>query len=228
MVSSSNALIGLAVIRETGKFLVAEKTDNKVYECELDVTGITTSQCEIFAFSPTSDTWDPNDVLVTVEGLSENRRIRHLPVVDEYGELVGIVSQRDVFHSGLMKAMGYGTHGRDQFIEMLMVKEVMTIDVVTTTEATPLGEAAALMLEQQELWSTAQVEKGQTGGSQNSGREVEFATMSVDDELDTPSLSVPFTALGFLTMEWRDGHLGLSARVGGMCRVYAQPGTTHT
>ena len=31
-----------------------------------------------------------------------------------------------------------------------------------------------------------------------------------------------------LTMEWRDGHLGLSARVGGMCRVYAQPGTTHT
>lgn len=66
-----------------------------------------------------------------------------------------------------------------------------------------IPKAAALMLEQQELWSTAQVEKGQTGGSQNSGREVEFATMSVDDELDTPSLSVPFTALGFLTMEWR-------------------------
>jgi hypothetical protein len=67
MVSSSNALMGLAVIRETGKFLVAESTDNKVYECELDVTGITTSQCEIFAFSPTSDTWDPNDVLVDDE-----------------------------------------------------------------------------------------------------------------------------------------------------------------
>ncbi|GMI53059.1 hypothetical protein TeGR_g2725, partial [Tetraparma gracilis] len=67
MVSSSNALIGLAVIRETGKFLVAEKTDNKVYECELDVTGITTSQCEIFAFSPTSDTY-VKPPLTTVAG----------------------------------------------------------------------------------------------------------------------------------------------------------------
>ena len=40
-------------------------------------------------------------------------RIRHLPVLDDDGQqLVGIVSQRDLFRGALAKALGYGRYAQ--------------------------------------------------------------------------------------------------------------------
>jgi len=61
--------------------------------------------------------------------------------------LIGIVSRRDLFHSGLLKALGYGSHGQRQALEMIMIKEAMKSEVFTTTSDTTLGAAARLMLE---------------------------------------------------------------------------------
>ena len=91
-------------------------------------------------------TLEPNDALVTAEDVMRLGRIRHMPVVDE-GELVGIVSQRDLFHSGLIKALGFGTHATQKARETLLVKEAMTTSVTTTTADTPLADAARLMLD---------------------------------------------------------------------------------
>jgi CBS domain-containing protein len=97
----------------------------------------------------TSDvvTLHTNDVLSTADDVMRLGRIRHLLVVDNDGTLVGIVSQRDLFHSGLLKALGYGTHAKQRALETLAVKEAMHTELLTTTPATPLRDAARVMTE---------------------------------------------------------------------------------
>jgi CBS domain-containing membrane protein len=88
-----------------------------------------------------------NDTLRTADDVMRLGRIRHLPIVDEDGALAGIVSQRDLFHGGLLKALGYGTHARGKALDGLVVKEAMKTEVTTTTPDTELRDAAKLMLE---------------------------------------------------------------------------------
>ena len=88
-----------------------------------------------------------NESLVVADDVMRLGRIRHLPVVDTDGTLVGIVSQRDLFHSGLLKALGYGTHAKQQAMELLVLKEAMKTEVATITPDAPLAEAAQTMLD---------------------------------------------------------------------------------
>lgn len=87
-----------------------------------------------------------NDKLLVADDLMRLGRIRHLPVVDESGALAGIVSQRDLFHSGLANALGYGSHSQRPAQDMVVVKTAMKANVVTTTPDTLLKDAAKLML----------------------------------------------------------------------------------
>lgn len=88
-----------------------------------------------------------NDTLRTADDVMRLGRIRHLPIVEDDGSLAGIVSQRDLFHGGLIKALGYGTHARGRALESLVVKEAMRTEVVTASPDTELRQAARLMLE---------------------------------------------------------------------------------
>ena len=88
-----------------------------------------------------------NDELTIADGVMRAERIRHLPVLDEDGALAGILSQRDMFHSALVKALGYGTSAQAKMLKMVVVKEAMTTEVVTTTPDTPVADAARLMVE---------------------------------------------------------------------------------
>ena len=91
-------------------------------------------------------TLNMNETLSTADDIMRLGRIRHLLVVDDDGALAGIVSQRDLFHSGLLKALGYGTHAKQRALDTLAVKEAMH-EATTTTPDTPLREAARLMSE---------------------------------------------------------------------------------
>lgn len=86
-----------------------------------------------------------NDKLSEVGDLMKVDRIRHMPILDERGALVGVVSQRDLFLSGLVRALGFGTSSTEKVLDSLRVKEVMTKDVITTSPDTPLSEAAQVM-----------------------------------------------------------------------------------
>lgn len=88
-----------------------------------------------------------NETLRTVDDVMRLGRIRHMPVIDEDGALAGVLSQRDLFHSGLLRALGYGSHARERALDTLVVKEAMKTDVVTTTPDAPLADAAKLMFQ---------------------------------------------------------------------------------
>ena len=86
-----------------------------------------------------------NDRLQVADDLMRTVRCRHLPVLDERGRLAGIVSQRDLFQSALLRALGYGSRARHQMLSSVVVKEVMTEPVITTTPDTTLADAARVM-----------------------------------------------------------------------------------
>ena len=92
-------------------------------------------------------TLERNDMLSLADSVMRDERIRHLPVLDSAGRLVGLLSQRDLFLNALVRALGHGTMARDRSLRSIVVKEVMTEDVVTTTPETPIAAAAQIMVD---------------------------------------------------------------------------------
>jgi len=89
-----------------------------------------------------------NDKLLIADDVMRLGRIRHTPVLDDHSDdLVGIVSQRDLFRGALASALGYGEHAQQQVMSTLAIKDIMTTDPATTTPDTLLSDAARAMLE---------------------------------------------------------------------------------
>ena len=98
--------------------------------------------------TPDVTTLKRNDKLTLADDIMHLGRIRHLPVLDDDGQqIVGVVSQRDLFRGALARALGYGRRAQRKVLDTLSVKEVMTSEVITTTPDTPLVEAARILAE---------------------------------------------------------------------------------
>jgi CBS domain-containing membrane protein len=91
-------------------------------------------------------TLNRNDKLSIADDVMKLGRIRHMPVLDEDGALVGILSQRDLLHGALSHALGYGQVAKQRVMSTILVKEVMTGSPHTVEPDTPLDEAASTML----------------------------------------------------------------------------------
>ena len=87
-----------------------------------------------------------NDTLDLAEDIMTMGRIRHLPVLDE-GKLVGIISQRDMFRSAAVTALGFEVDTQKALVKTIRVKKVMTEKVVTISPDATVKEAASLMIE---------------------------------------------------------------------------------
>ncbi|HXH11800.1 MAG TPA: CBS domain-containing protein [Alphaproteobacteria bacterium] len=70
--------------------------------------------------------------------------IRRLPVVKD-GQLVGMVTDRDVRQAWASPATSLSTHELLYLLDRVTVQEVMTPKVLTVTPDTPLVEAARLL-----------------------------------------------------------------------------------
>lgn len=77
--------------------------------------------------------------------LMHSENIRRLPVVDEHGKLVGIVSELDLLKVSPSPATSLSVYEIPYLMARIKMKDVMTKDVVTVTEDTPLEEAARVM-----------------------------------------------------------------------------------
>jgi CBS domain-containing protein len=88
-----------------------------------------------------------NDELGIADALMKQERVRHLPVLDEDGEVCAVVSQRDLFRGALLRALGFGSRAEELMLKQVVVKEAMSSEIQTTAPDTPVADAARLMIE---------------------------------------------------------------------------------
>ena len=86
-----------------------------------------------------------NDTLLLAKDIMNLGRVRHFPVVED-DELVGVVSQRDLYRASLGTVMQYGEKAQRAFLESVAVKEVMADPISISPDAT-VRDAARLMME---------------------------------------------------------------------------------
>jgi acetoin utilization protein AcuB len=89
----------------------------------------------------------PKTTLPEAIKLVSQRRIRHLPVVED-GDLVGIVSDRDLKRAMASPATSLTTHELLYLLDRLTVGEIMTRTLITIGPMFPIEDAARLMVQE--------------------------------------------------------------------------------
>ncbi|HEY7653496.1 MAG TPA: CBS domain-containing protein [Methylomirabilota bacterium] len=95
--------------------------------------------------------------------LMRSKVVRHLPVVDEAGHVLGILTDRDLRHAAFVPALAEHTGWAPHRVKALRVRDVMTWSVVTTHADTTLVQAALTMF-QRRIGSLLVVENGRLVG----------------------------------------------------------------
>jgi len=73
-------------------------------------------------------------------------RIRHLPVVDDLGHLVGLVTHRDLLAATIEHTCEMSAAERVRYLQNLPVDRIMRTDVTTVTVDTKVTEAAGIIV----------------------------------------------------------------------------------
>jgi acetoin utilization protein AcuB len=77
--------------------------------------------------------------------LMRSESVRRLPVVDKHGKLVGIVSEKDLLYASPSPATSLSIYEIPYLLSKIKMRDLMTEEVITVTEDTPLEEAARIM-----------------------------------------------------------------------------------
>ncbi len=88
----------------------------------------------------------PNDTLADAWKLMQRARIRHLPVTDRRGKLVGLVSHRDLLAASQSSLAFRDLDDRLRVLAWAYVADVMEMHVTTIGADEPAAEAAARMM----------------------------------------------------------------------------------
>lgn len=89
----------------------------------------------------------PDQDLADLRDLLYDYDIRHVPVVDGDGDLVGLVSERDLLRNVLTDQADLPLSVRDQAMRARMVGEIMTEEIQTSDPDDTLQEAAQLLID---------------------------------------------------------------------------------
>lgn len=89
----------------------------------------------------------PDTPLQDALNLMHERRFRRLPVVDEEGKLVGIVSERDLLYASPPPATLLRGLSLNHLLAESQTKQIMTREVIATTPDTFVEDAARLIVE---------------------------------------------------------------------------------
>ncbi len=89
----------------------------------------------------------PNADLQTARDLMDERGFRHLPVVDEEGAVVGLVSQRDLMERALAPTDDLTLSAQREVMGRITVDAIMTADVQVVEPDLAVATAGQMMLE---------------------------------------------------------------------------------
>ncbi len=87
-----------------------------------------------------------SDTLSTVEDIMTLGHVRHMPVV-KAGQLVGVVSERDLLRASLSNLTGFGSDERRAFLHVVEIARVMSTPPVTIGLEAAVEDAARAMAE---------------------------------------------------------------------------------
>jgi len=97
------------------------------------------------SYEPVTITPDQN--LLEVHRIMGWKRIRVLPVVNEAGDLVGIITRTDVMSADPSRLYNRGHQEESLKVQLQSVEEAMTANPITIRENAPITDAARLMRE---------------------------------------------------------------------------------
>lgn len=86
----------------------------------------------------------PETPIADALNLMKTKNIRRLPVVKN-GKLVGIVSDKDLLHASPSQATSLSIWEMNYLLSKITIEKVMTTEVLTVSEDTPIEEAARIM-----------------------------------------------------------------------------------
>lgn len=89
-------------------------------------------------------TIDPETSFTNALKIMRENKIRRLPIL-EGKKLVGIVTEKDILYASPSKATTLDVWELHYLLNKLKVKEIMTKNVITVQEDTPIEEAAKIM-----------------------------------------------------------------------------------
>ncbi len=87
------------------------------------------------------------DTVQQARELMLTQQIRHIPIVNEDNELLGLVSKRDVLAASVSTLADLQESERDEIESHIPISKIMIKEVVIAEENTHLFEAARFMLE---------------------------------------------------------------------------------
>jgi len=93
-------------------------------------------------------TLNKHDSLSAAKDLMSLARIRHIPVVDEAGRFVGLLTHRDILAATISELAGIDRETQDEIEAGIPIGEIMQTDVVAVDPEMSLKEAARLLLEE--------------------------------------------------------------------------------
>lgn len=88
-----------------------------------------------------------NDTLHRGRMILKEYNIRHLPVINEEGKLVGLLMQRDILNNAFNVIEKYGFSKLKSKEEQILIKDIMTSNCATTQSDVSLIEAGQFFVD---------------------------------------------------------------------------------
>ena len=85
--------------------------------------------------------------LETLYDLMDSRRVRHVPILDDEGELVGLVTDRDLSRTALGAVEELPLSVERDILRRRRIRDIMVTEPDTVEADAPLSEAATMLLE---------------------------------------------------------------------------------
>lgn len=92
-------------------------------------------------------TLQSKDNLTALYDLMDAEHIRHIPVLDSEGDVVGLVTHRDLLRTALGRRADLPLSRQREILSRRAIEEIMTRDIETIAADATIGEAAEIMLE---------------------------------------------------------------------------------